>query len=154
VAGACVPINLGALVIRWEGAAGSRFGIIAMQNSGPLDCTVSGTPGVLLLDGSEQVFLNSANLGAPAKATPTTPVFTLQGGRANTIYLVIQLSNYCGNAPTPPVEAALDLPGQPGPAGRVIAKPATGVTIDMAPCNGPGALTTLAVQQPWSTTAP
>jgi hypothetical protein len=152
--GACVPDNLSAQVIRWEGAAGSRFGTIAMQNSSPTDCTVSGTPGVLLLESPEHVFLNSANLGAPATTTPTTPIFTLQGGRANTIYLVAQLSNYCGTAPTPPVEAGLDLPGQPGPAGRVIAKPATGVTIDMAPCNGAGAPTTLDVQQPWSTTAP
>jgi hypothetical protein len=154
VVGACVPGDLTAQVIRWEGAAGSRFGTIAMQNSGSVDCTVSGTPGVLLLDGADHVFLNSADLGAPAKATPTTPVFTLQPAGANTIYLVIQLSNYCGTAPTPPVEAGLDLPGQPDPAGRVIAKPATGVTIDMAPCNGAGAPTTLDVQQPWSTTAP
>lgn len=125
-----------------------------MQNTGSTDCTVSGTPGVVLLDAGDQVFLDSANLGAPATTTPPTPIFTLQPARANTIYLVIQLSNYCGTAPTPPVSAALDLPGQPAPAGRVIAKPATGAAIDMAPCNGAGAPTTFDVQQPWSATAP
>ena len=154
VVGDCVPSELTAQVVRWEGAAGSRFGTVALQNKGTIDCTVSGTPGLLLLDGADHAFLNSATLGAPATTTPATPVFTLQPAGANTIYLVIQLSNYCGTAPTPPVEAGLDLPGQPGPAGRVIAKPATGVTIDMAPCNGAGAPTTLHVQQPWSDTAP
>jgi hypothetical protein len=154
VFGDCVPSDLSAQVIRWEGAAGSRFGTIALRNTGSLPCTVSGTPGMLLLDGSDKVFLDSANLGAPATATPATPVLTLQPAGANTIYLVIQLSNYCGTAPSLPVEAGLDLPGQPSPGGRVIAKPATAVVIDMAPCNGPGAPTTLKVQQPWSDTAP
>jgi hypothetical protein len=150
----CTPSDLEAKLVRWEGAAGSRFGTISMQNTSSTDCTVSGTPGVLLLDRSSQAFLNSRDLGAPATTTPTTPVFTLQPAKANTIYLVIQLSNYCGAKPAPPVSVALDLADPNAPDWRVHVTSDTGVTIDMAPCNGAGAPTTLDVQQPWSTTAP
>lgn len=146
----CKGSDLAAQVTRWEGAAGSRFGTLAVQNIGPTACTISGTPAVQLVDGQATVFLDSADLGKPATATPPD-LFTLAGARGGTIYLVVGLSNYCGAAPSSPVTVALVLPGD---LGRVVATLGAGVTIDMAPCNGPGAPTTLGVQEPWSTTAP
>lgn len=146
----CTGSDLALAVNRWEGAAGSRFGTLAAQNTSATDCTVSGAPGVQLVDGKSNVFLDSANLGAPATATPTD-VIVLHGGRADSLYLVVQLSNYCGAAPSPPVTVALVLPEN---LGRVVASNDAGVNVDMAPCNGPGAATTLDVQQPWSTTPP
>jgi len=154
VTGACVPSEDSTQLIRWEGAAGSRFGTFAIQNGLSTPCTISGTPGIQLLDSSGQVFLDSANLGAPATTTPAQPVFTLQPERANTVYLVIQLSNYCGAAPAQPVKAALVFRTGGSEFTQVTAANAPGVTVDMAPCNGASAPTTLEVQQPWSDTAP
>lgn len=147
----CMGSDLAAQVMSWLGAAGTRYGTIQVTNMAATSCTVRGTPGIQLVDGQGHVFLDSANLGAPASVTPTDPVFTSLAGGANSIYLMAGLSNYCGAAPTSPVRMALVLPIS---LGRVVATLPAGVIIAMAPCNGPGAPTTLHVQMPWSTTAP
>ena len=135
----------------WQGAAGTRFGTIRLRDTGTTDCLVSGTPGLQLINGQGMVFLDSANLGEPAKASPAKPVFTLRPGGADSLYLMAGLTNFCGADPVAPVRIALVLPGG---AGTVVATAAAGVAISMAPCNGPTAPTVLHVQTTWSTSAP
>lgn len=151
VSGGCPGSDLAVQVMDWQGAAGTRFATLKVQNMGTGSCLVSGTPGLQLADGHGQVFLDSANLGEPASVSPAKPVFTLRGGGADSVYLVVGLSNYCGADPVAPVRLALVLPTG---LGRVVATAPAGVVITMAPCNGSSAATTLHVQMPWSTTAP
>jgi hypothetical protein len=147
----CLGSDLAAELGDWQGAAGTRFGTIKVRDVGTADCTVSGTPGLQLVDGQGSVFLDSANLGEPATATPAGSTITLRAGTGDTAYLLVGLANYCGASPVAPVRIAVVLPAS---LGRVVATPASGVTVEMAPCNGPGAPTTLHVQVSWSATAP
>jgi len=103
------------------------------------------------VDGHGTVFLDSANLGNPASASPAKPLFTLRAGGASSLFLMAGLTNYCGADPVAPVRLALVLPAG---LGRVVATAPAGVEITMAPCNGPNVATELHVQVPWSTTAP
>ena len=148
---ACLGGDLAAQVMDWQGAAGTRFGTVRLRNTGTGTCLVSGTPGLQLVDGQGTVFLDSANLGNPASASPARPVFTLRGGGADSIYLMAGLTNYCGADPVAPVRLALVLPAS---LGRVVAAAPAGVEITMAPCNGPTVATELHVQAPWSVSAP
>jgi hypothetical protein len=148
---ACKASDLAAQVIDWQGAAGTRFGTVKVHNKGTTGCTVSGTPGLQLADGKGQVFLDSATLGEPASVSPAQPVLTLQAGGADSAYLLVGLSNYCGADPAAPVRLGLVLPAT---LGSVTATAAAGVVLAMAPCNGPGMPATLHVQASWSTTAP
>ena len=148
---ACLGSDLKADVMDWQGAAGTRFGTVRLRNTGTGSCLVSGTPAIQLVDGQGTVFLDSANLGNPASASPAKPVFTLRAGGSNAIFLMAGLTNYCGADPVAPVRLALVLPAD---LGRVVATAPAGVEITMAPCNGPTVSTELHVQVPWSTTAP
>jgi Protein of unknown function (DUF4232) len=148
---ACLGGDLAARVMDWQGAAGTRFGTLRLQNVGTSSCLISGTPGIQLVDSQGQVFLDSANLGNPASASPAKPVFTLRAGGASSIYLMAGLTNYCGADPAAPVRLALVLPAS---LGRLVATAPAGVEITMAPCNGSTVSTELHVQVPWSTRAP
>jgi len=148
---ACPGGDLKAEVMDWQGAAGTRFGTVRLRNTGTGSCLVSGTPAIQLVDGHGTVFLDSANLGNPASASPAKPLFTLRAGGASSLFLMAGLTNYCGADPVAPVRLALVLPAG---LGRVVATAPAGVEITMAPCNGPNVATELHVQVPWSTTAP
>lgn len=151
VAGDCAGSDLAAELLDWQGAAGTRFGTIRVRNTGATSCLVAGTPGLRLIDGHGDVFLDSADLGNPASVSPAKPVFTLRAGGADSVYLMVGLTNYCGPDPVVPVRLALVLPKGLGP---VIATGPAGGAISMAPCNGPTVATVLHVQVGWSTTAP
>jgi hypothetical protein len=143
--------DLSAQLLDWQGAAGTRFGTIRIQSAGSVGCLVSGTPGLQLIDGQGTVFLDSASLGDPASVSPAKPVYTLHPGTAESLYALIGLQNFCAADPVGPVHVALVLTSSPG---RLVSSEATGVTVSMAPCNGPGQPAVLHVQQTWSTTAP
>jgi Domain of unknown function (DUF4232) len=147
----CPGGDLAAELQDWQGAAGTRFGTIAVHDVGAADCTVSGTPGLQLVDGQGVVFLDSANLGEPASASPATPLLTLRAGSADMAFLLVGLANYCGASPVLPVRIAIVLPAS---LGRTVVTVPSGVVVDMAPCNGPTAPTTLHVQASWSGSAP
>jgi hypothetical protein len=147
----CQGSDLAARVMDWQGAAGTRFGTIRVQNTGATSCLVSGTPGIQLVDGQDRVFLDSATWGEPASVAPAKPILTLRAGGADSLYLMAGLTNYCGADPTSPVRIALVLPAG---LGRVVATAPTDVVITMAPCNGPTLPTVLHLQVPWSTTPP
>jgi Protein of unknown function (DUF4232) len=149
--GACTGPELAAILTQWQGAAGSRFGTLQVTDKAAAPCTVSGTPGVQLIDGNGHVFLDSAGLGKPATVSPTDPTLTLPAAAASPLFLSVALSNYCGPAPTGPVTVGLVLPSS---LGRLVATVASGVSIDMAPCNGAAGPTVLGIQTGWSTAAP
>ena len=146
----CKGSDLAAQLTRWEGAAGSRFGTFMVNNPGETTCMLSGTPGIRLIDGQGAVFLDSAVLGAPPLTLPAAQPFTMIHRGGSKVYVVVQMSNYCGATPSSPVAAELVLPGGLGP---VLATSADGVPIEVAPCNGASAPTTLKAQS-WSTTPP
>ena len=148
---ACQGSDLAAQVMDWQGAAGTRFGTVKVRNTGATGCLVSGTPGLQLIDGQGHVFVDSATLGEPASASPAVPVLTLQAGGADSAYLLVGLSNYCGADPATPIRLGLVLPAN---LGSVTATMANGVVLAMAPCNGPGMPASLHVQASWSVTAP
>jgi hypothetical protein len=148
---ACTGADLAAQPLDWQGAAGTRFGTVRVHDAGTTDCLVSGTPGLQLVDGQGSVFLDSANLGGPASVSPAKPVYTLHAGGADSVYLLVGLQNYCGADPVGTVHIDLVLPSS---LGGTVGSEVSGVTVSMAPCNGPGQPAVLHVQQGWSTTAP
>lgn len=147
----CAATDLASELLDWQGAAGTRFGTVRVRNMGTADCLVSGTPGLQLIDGQGAVYLDSATLGGPASVSPTKPVYTLRAGATDSLYLLVGLQNVCMADPVAPVHLALVMPSNHG---RVVGTEANGVSISMAPCNGPGQPSVLHVQQGWSTTAP
>lgn len=151
VAGSCAAADLTALLQDWQGAAGTRFGTIRVQNTGTTSCLIAGTPGIQLVDGDGRVFLDSAALGSPASALPETPVLTLRPGGTDSAYIMVGLTNYCGAEPLPRVRVALVLPQA---LGRLEASALAGAVVSMAPCNGPTSGTVLQARAPWSATAP
>jgi hypothetical protein len=106
---------------------------ITSTASGP--CVLRGTPGLELVDTHGQVLIDSMTAGPSGDphVSPGDAAFHLApGGRLRTD---VQASNYCGPAPSPPIDIALTLPSG---GGRLVAVPAPGVSSELAvpPCLG------------------
>jgi hypothetical protein len=132
---ACLAADLDGRILGWQGAAGSRIAEVEITNASASRCLVQGTPGLELVDGSGRVLIDSAAAGPSGQphVASTDPSFELAPeGRLVT---EVQVSNYCGPAPTLPIDIALTLPSG---GGRLVATPDTGVSSDEAvpPCLG------------------
>lgn len=133
--GACGAVDLQGRILGWQGAAGSRIADVEITNIAARSCAVRGTPGLQLVDAGGRVLIDSATAGPSGEphVAPTDPELELApGGRLRTL---VQTSNYCGDAPTLPIDIALTLPSG---GGRFVATPGAGVSSADAtpPCLG------------------
>jgi len=112
-------------ILGWQGAAGSRIADVEITNTTARPCFVRGTPGLQLVDAGGRVLIDSATAGPSGQPqiTQADVEFELTpGGRLRT---QVQASNYCGPAPSPPIDIAFTLPSG---GGRFVAVPGTGVS--------------------------
>jgi hypothetical protein len=126
--------------IVFQGAAGTREGVVSLINDGPAGCALAGQPTVALLDGAGAPLTVEVSSTSAVTADTVTAVALAPGGAAR---VALRWSNWCGPAPGP-VTVALTLP-----AGGTLRAPAVddqGRPVDPAPpCLGPGQPSRLAV---------
>jgi uncharacterized protein DUF4232 len=120
----------------WEGAAGSRIADVEVTNTGRAACTLEKLERPQLIDGAGRVLIDGT--------TPATSgvIELVPGGRVTTL---VEVSNYCGAVPVPPVRVAFVLhDGNP-----FVAAPPTPSDATVPPCNGPGQPAVIGMQ-PWA----
>ncbi len=132
---ACRAADVEGRILAWQGAAGSRIADVEVTNTSAAPCFVRGTPGLQLVDARGRVLIDSATAGPSGEphVAPADRQFELTpGGHLRT---QVQASNYCGAAPSPPIDIAFSLPSG---GGRFVAVPGTGVSTNEAvpPCLG------------------
>ncbi|MES2210445.1 MAG: DUF4232 domain-containing protein [Chloroflexota bacterium] len=136
------PCDSGALmsrVTRWDGAAGSRIGTVELVNIGTSTCVVFVLARPQLVDGTGSILID----GSQPAALKTVEI--IPGG---IVTAAVQVSNYCGPGPVPPVTVAFVLPDG---LGRVVAAPlSTTDTGGLPPCNGPAGSPGTIGMQPWA----
>lgn len=124
--GYCAAGQLTGEIFGWEGAAGHRIASIGLHNLGPNDCALPELLRPALIDADGHALI----VGAPVADTAR---MRFQVGDAASSQ--VDMSNYCGAAPTSALTIRLYLPDQtsfelslhldvPGP-------------VDPPPCNGP-----------------
>ena len=132
---ACTDSHLRATIESWEGAAGSRIGNVTVTNTGAAECILREPVGLDLIDGSDHKLMSGPG--------PAGPEVTLAGGASATT--LVETSNYCDPAPTPPVRIVFNLGG-----GRFLnAPPASPNDATVPPCNGATVPPSIQMQ-PWS----
>jgi hypothetical protein len=124
---ACAPEGLSGEITAWEGAAGHRIATIVVRNSGSSACSLPTLLSPALVDGDGHALI----MGAPAAASASITL-----GTPDTATAMVDMTNYCGAAPSSPLGILLYLPSRilrfelvPGPGVRL--------PIDPPPCNGP-----------------
>lgn len=132
---ACTSADLTGRILGWQGAAGSRIADVEITNHATRRCAIRGTPALELIDAHGRVLIDSRTAGPSGEphVAPNDPSFELApGGRLGT---EVAVSNYCGAAPTLPIDIAF-IP--PAGGGRLVARPAAGVSSAEAtpPCLG------------------
>jgi hypothetical protein len=141
---ACNAADLVGRILGWQGAAGSRIADVEISNATDHPCFVRGTPGLELVDAGGRVLVDSSTAGPSGlpNVTSTDPSFELAPG--GLLRTEVAASNYCGTAPSAPIDIALTLPAG---GGRLVAVPDPGVSSDMAvpPCLGPSASSQIAM---------
>ncbi len=133
--GACRAPDLTGRILGWGGAAGSRIADVEITNAIGPTCLVRGAPGLQLVDASGRVLIDSVAAGPDGQphVAPGDPTLELApNGRVRT---EVQVSNYCGAVPTPPITIAVTLPSG---GGRLLVVPGPGVSSAEAvpPCLG------------------
>ena len=134
--GVCAPADLAARITLWEGAAGSRIAHVEVTNSGRDACTLQKLERPQLIDGAGRVLIDGTD--------PTTRnVLDLApGARVTTL---VEVGNYCGAAPVPPVRVAFIMRD----GNRFIAAPPSPTDATVPPCNGPSQPAVIGMQ-PWA----
>ena len=133
---ACAPAGLSAEITAWEGAAGHRIATVRLTNTSTEPCTVPRYFRPALVDEDGHALIVTTFVPEPA------PLTLPAGATGGTL---IDMANYCGNAPTAPLFLRLYLTSD----ATVEAKPAASVSepIDAPPCNGPNAPAEIQMQQ-------
>lgn len=142
--GTCLAADLEGRILGWQGAAGSRIAEVEITNRAPGPCRIQGTPRLELVDANGRVLIDSTTAGpsgAPHVA-PTDPTFELAPN--DRLTTEVQASNYCGPAPSTPIDIAITLTAG---GGRLLATPDTGVSSAEAvpPCLGSAATAEIAM---------
>jgi hypothetical protein len=131
----CPGADLEGRILGWQGAAGSRIADIEITNMAASSCLVRGTPGLQLVDARGRVLIDSKTAGPSGEphVTSTDPRFELTPGAH--LRTMVEASNYCGPAPSSPIDIAFTLPSG---GGRFVAMPGPGVSSAEAvpPCMG------------------
>ena len=135
---ACLPANLAARILSWDGAAGSRTASVVLKNTGAAACITDAVDRPQLVGGDGTVLIDGAAVAAPG-------TITLNAGQ--TVTTLAQAGNYCGNIPVAPITLAFVLSQG---SGRVVAAPLSMTdTSGLPPCNGPGSAATIDMH-PWA----
>jgi hypothetical protein len=134
--GACAPVDLAAKITMWEGAAGSRIAHVEVINTGRNACTLEKLERPQLIDGADRILIDGT---APK---PGGVIELAPGGRLKTL---VDVSNYCGATPVPPVRVAFVLRD----GNRFVAAAPTPTDATVPPCNGPGQPAVIGMQ-PWA----
>ncbi len=132
----CDPSKLAARITLWEGAAGSRFAHVEVTNASSQTCTIRAMDKPQFVDGKGSVLIDGQT---PSSAA----VLTLAPG--DVVTTAVQVSNYCGPNPVPPVSVAFVQSG----GGRFVATPVSPTDTTAPPCNGPG-MPALLDMHPWA----
>jgi Domain of unknown function (DUF4232) len=134
--GPCAPADLAARITLWEGAAGSRIAHVEVTNAGREACTLERLERPQLIDGSARVLIDGT--------TPSSrEVIDLAPGEK--VMTLVDVSNYCGATPVPPVRIAFVLRD----GNRFIAAPPSPTDATVPPCNGAGQPAVIGMQ-PWA----
>jgi hypothetical protein len=133
---ACAADGLTGEITAWEGAAGHRIATVKVMNAGTLACTVPRYFRPALAEENGHALIVSDFMPQPA------PV-TLAASASGTA--LVDMSNYCGAAPTSALLLRLYLDTD----GAVAARPGASVQgpIDAPPCNGRNAPATIEMQE-------
>jgi hypothetical protein len=133
--GACTADELGGTIAAWEGAAGHRIATVQLRTIGKIGCSVPELLRPALVDADDHALI----VGAPAQAGSTV---TIAAGRYVTT--LVDMANYCGDAPTAALHIRLYLPSEES----VEAAPAAGLAnpVDAPPCSGSSVPSTIEMQ--------
>ena len=133
--GACLAADLEGRILGWQGAAGSRIADLEITNTTTRPCFVRGTPGLQLVDARGRVLIDSATAGPSGQPHVTSTDPTLELAPDAHVRTEVRASNYCGPAPSPPIDIAFTLPSG---GGQFVARAASGVSSAEAvpPCLG------------------
>lgn len=128
----------------WEGAAGSRFAVVTAQAEQDRACSLSGRPGVAIVDGENEIIIDWVGdpEGAP-RVDPGDPIVVV--GRDTSAALTIGITNWCGAPPPPPLGVVLTFTDESTQGFT----PAVGTIGDLPPCLEPTAPARVFVQAPW-----
>src|SRR5204863_9951915 len=122
----------------WGGATGSMAGGASVINLGSNPCTVSGKPGIELLDSHGTVIAR----GVAAEPSPTSPLVVLATGGVAGVTVV--WSNWCVGPPPRPLHIRLSIPEGGGDLTTAV-RDAPGVPGEVPRCDSPGSGSTFAV---------
>ena len=132
---ACLAADLAGRILGWQGAAGSRIADVEITNTSERRCFVRGTPGLQLVDASGRILIDSATAGSSGQPHETSTDPSLELAPGAHIRTEVGASNYCGLAPSAPIDIAFTLPSG---GGRFVATPGPGASSAEAvpPCLG------------------
>ena len=131
----CDHSALAARITQWDGAAGSRIATVELKNTGTSDCVLGDRTLPKLVGAGGTVLING-------KETTTSHGLVMAPGVIHST--LVEVSNYCGPAPVPPVTVAFQFAD-----GTVRATPVSPTDTTIPPCNGPGAPAVIDMH-PWS----
>jgi hypothetical protein len=122
----CVASELSALIVDWQGAAGSRIADVELVNTSFTHCSLRDLPRVQLMSATGAVLISGIAASTTAHTHGLVPLATIK--------TEVSASNYCGPAVVAPVTLSFTLPGS---AGRVVAIPTSPPDLGgVPPCNG------------------
>jgi hypothetical protein len=129
---------------RWEGAAGSRFAILTATTEQDRICSLTGSPGVAIVDGDNEIIIDwvTDREGGP-RVDPGDPIVTV--GPETAAALTIGITNWCDPPPPPPLGVVLTFEDESTQGFT----PAEGTVGDLPPCLEPAAPPRVFVQAPW-----
>jgi hypothetical protein len=130
----CEAVDVNATITRWEGAAGSRIAWVDVDNASADECTLGAPTSAKLMDSLGQDLVTTTGSAPVGQDVPL--------GADQTARLLVQITNWCGAAPSKPVSVDLTL----STGATFVVEPATGVTFDPPPCNGPAQPATMDIQ--------
>jgi hypothetical protein len=135
-AAACAAGDLAGVITAWEGAAGHRIATIDIHNGGSNDCQLRQTLRPALIDADGDALI----VGPPSNGRmwitfPTDSYATT----------LVDMANYCGAAPAPPLKLRLYLDDQSSielSAAATLTYP-----LDPPPCSGQNAAAEIQMQE-------
>jgi hypothetical protein len=131
----CDHSVLAARITQWDGAAGSRIATVELKNAGTSDCILDDRSVPKLVGGDGKVLIDG-------KETTTSHGLVMMPGVIHST--LVEVSNYCGPDPVPPVTVAFQFAN-----GTVRATPVSPTDATVPPCNGAGSPASIDMH-PWS----
>ncbi|HTK46100.1 MAG TPA: DUF4232 domain-containing protein [Patescibacteria group bacterium] len=135
IAADCQASSLTGQITGWDGAAGHRIATVKLHNNGSTTCELPQQLRPALIDGAGRALI----VGNPVAPSATTPF--LAGAELTSM---VDMANYCGAEPAPPLKIRLYLPDETSielPPVNSLPFP-----VDPPPCNGPNAPSSIQIQ--------